>query len=205
MTNYLRIEPRESSQPRVSRRSEHLMHNDLLNDFNERKIRRLHLRKHTRGAAYAEAVVIIPVFIVLFVGILYVRKAMLAKQAVEQQARTCAWLYSANNCEKEGIPDSCKSHLNDDQLTSNAVDQITEGLGKLTGGTVASVVHTILDPVLGAAFGNKTEATISGTVSGAPLLGINPGTTQSKYGLACNIKPSDPMSITEELWDAIGP
>lgn len=56
-------------------------------------------RAHARGAASVEAVVVLPVFLILFISLFYVRDQVLARQATQEQARTCAWLYSANNCE----------------------------------------------------------------------------------------------------------
>jgi hypothetical protein len=56
-------------------------------------------RIRRRGAASAEAVVVLPIFIVLFISLFYVRDQVLAKQAAQERARTCAWLYSWNNCE----------------------------------------------------------------------------------------------------------
>src|SRR6185436_2807630 len=108
-----------------------------------------------RGAASVETVVVLPVFILIFISLFYVRDQVLTKQAAQERARTCAWLYSWNNCEfnDDVMPAECKDVVAPGPMLGQASADVTQ---KLVGdGVVADVVKKMLDPVLEAAFGRS--------------------------------------------------
>ncbi len=66
-------------------------------------------RRTQRGAAGVEAVVILPFFVLLFLGLFFLREAFLEKQRLQAKARTCAWLYSQNGCNV--VPPGCFNEM----------------------------------------------------------------------------------------------
>ena len=154
-----------------------------------------------------EAIVVLPVFILVFISLLYVRDQAVRKQAAEMHARSCAWLYSANNCEE--IPAGC-----DDVLTSNdgvSEDEVSSALGdaadRLTegGGVVESVVEPLIMPALQAAFGRSLDATTSRDVARPGIYGGGMKTVTGRYHLVCNLKHKDPEDVVEDAWRLIRP
>src|SRR3954467_2633041 len=66
-------------------------------------------RRCARGTASVEAAVALPFFVLVLSGIWFVRDRQLAIQSAENQARSCAWQYSANDCSE--VPKGCEGVL----------------------------------------------------------------------------------------------
>ena len=63
------------------------------------------LLEDTRGAAYTEVVLMMPVFISLFVGIGFFHQYYSARMDAATEARRCAWAYANGGC--EDVPPGC--------------------------------------------------------------------------------------------------
>lgn len=66
----------------------------------------MHLFRDTRGLATVEAAVVLPVFIIIFAGLVYMHRLYSAKLEGMVDARECAWAYANGGC--ESVPPRCK-------------------------------------------------------------------------------------------------
>jgi hypothetical protein len=158
-----------------------------------------------RGAASAEAVIVLPIFLVLFISIFYVRDQVLAKQAAQESARTCAWLYSWNNCQFDAtlMPAECKDAATEVPIGADAAKAVTQ---KLTGdGFFNDIVTGMLDEALRAAFGRATDVKISRQVAKPALYGGKTQTLSGEYHLACNLKPTTAPEVAKDAWSRVSP
>jgi hypothetical protein len=55
-----------------------------------------------RGAAFAESLIMLPVFMIIFFGVMYLKDSVVAAEVNLSRARDCAWEYSNNACPKGG-------------------------------------------------------------------------------------------------------
>jgi len=163
---------------------------------NETRTRKTRL---SRGAASVEAVIVLPVLIILFVSVFYVRNQVLARQAAERQARTCAWAYSMNNC--SAVPPGCSA-----QIVSAAGPlggKIEGKLSKASGGIAGPVVNDVLDPVLRAAFGKALDAKSQVPYERPAIYGGGTQTASGGYHLACNLTTETLEYVGKDAWDAL--
>ncbi|MFI5308870.1 MAG: TadE/TadG family type IV pilus assembly protein [Polyangiales bacterium] len=67
-------------------------------------------RPHRRseGTAMVEAVIMLPVLAMLFLGVGLVRSRALAREQALLEARRCAWDYALAGCDPQHVPASCK-------------------------------------------------------------------------------------------------
>jgi len=157
-----------------------------------------------RGAASVEAVVILPVLIILFVSVTYIRNQVLAQQAADNKARSCAWAYSANNC--EAVPAGCEELVKPVTAGTGVASKVSDALSSSAGWigpVIKPVIEAVLDPVLENVFGRALEAN---TVVAFERPGLFGGGTQSargKYRLACNIKPETAPEVAKDAWNAL--
>jgi len=172
-------------------------------------------RKAKRGAASVEAVIALPVFVIIFLGLFYVRDQAIAKQQAEQQARTCAWLWSAQDCEG-AIPAGCEGVLHEANAPDVAppdlkraldrqLDRVKHGDSVSAGDAVMSIIGPTLGNALEAAFGNATEATTTRQVTRSRLFGPGQKTVTGQYRLACNLHPTTLPQVAEDAWSKITP
>lgn len=174
-------------------------------------------RRAQRGAAAVEAVIVLPVFVIVLLGLFYVRDQAIATQQAEQQARSCAWLWAAQACEGP-IPAGCEGKgllTRDDAPDMPPPDlqgQLDEQLGRIEQGRDVSggdVVMGIVGPTLGnaleAAFGNATVAKTSRQVSHSPLFGPGQKTVNGRYRMACNLHPTALEEVAKNAWNKLTP
>ncbi len=175
-----------------------------------------------RGVATVEAVVVLPVFVIIFISLFYVRDIAVAKQAAEEHARTCAWLYSAQDCEG-AVPAGCDDVLTDapapsviapdvDKAFHDGLDALEQGAkdgkapssakgGKLVSGAIAPLVGSALE----AAFGRAIDANTDHPVTRPALFGGGQRAIQGRYHLACNLHPTTPGEVAKDAWLKIRP
>ena len=152
-----------------------------------------------RGAASVEAVVVLPVLIILFVSVFYVAGQVLGQQAAERQARACAWAYSMNNC--TSVPAGCDATL------VSAAAPLTKGLedalSKAGAGIAAPVVSSVLRPFLDLAFGQALDAKTEVIYERPALYGGGTQSTHGGYHLACNLQPETLVDVAKDAWNAL--
>jgi hypothetical protein len=161
-------------------------------------------RWRTRGTASVEAVVALPVFVILFVGLLYVTHVAEAQQSVEMTARTCAWLYSAKNCNE--IPPGCEGYLHAGTASAKEaapVDTALQSHG--SSGVVPGIVAGLLEPAIQAAFGRSLDASVPTTSDRPGLFGGGKVTVTGSYHLACNLTPMTLGDVAKDAWSRLWP
>ena len=152
-----------------------------------------------RGAASVEAVVVLPVFVILFVSLIFVQRQALARRSAELKARTCAWQYSMNNCSQ--VPPGCDDILDAQQGEARIPDEITEALGDGPVGAVGRTITTFLQPMLDAAFGRAVTATTEQSFPRPRLYGGETGVEHGRYHLACNLERKELLDVAKDTWD----
>ncbi len=164
-------------------------------------------RKRLRGVASVEAVIALPVFVILFVGIVYLGKRATVRFDVEQQARNCAFRYSANNCGT--VPSDCIGIVSIGTTSgSDAVERaLAGGTSKLgtVGSTIGDVIDAILTRGLEVLEGRTLLATATTNVARPPLFGGKSVTIGREYALPCNLTPEDPESVAKDAWHIFKP
>lgn len=173
-------------------------------------------RSSTRGAASVEAVIVLPLFVILFVGIFWIRDRQEAKLIADQEARRCAWTYSALGCDDSKIPPGCVMRDANLQLdgdlsipyesVSTSVSSLATNRGDLGLGNF--VKNLILDNVvarLGEALTHNTEATAALERERPDLFGGGQAIVSGKYRLACNLKSHTPDSLLDAAWKKLMP
>ena len=171
--------------------------------------RQLRVRGGRRGTATVEAVVALPFFILVLSGIWFVRDRQLAIQSAENQARSCAWQYSASDCTE--IPKGCegvlapgtapRANTKVDDVLNDAKSAVLAGGD--TKGVIEKVATQILGPAIDALFGNFVEASTQRQVNRPGILGGGQTVVGGKYHLACNLHPTTPTQVVSDAWDKI--
>ena len=154
-----------------------------------------------RGVATVEAVIVLPVFVILFVSVFYVRSQVLARQASESKARTCAWAYSMNNCNT--VPPGCEGLVKVVRESGPVADKVSQAASKATGGLAGPVVHQVLSPALDAAFGRSLDSNTQQSYERPPLYGGGTQSASGSYHLACNLTPETPLDVAKDAWNTL--
>ena len=156
-------------------------------------------RARARGTASVEALVALPVLLLLFVSVFYVRDDAVALQAAANQARSCAWLYSANNC--ESIPPAC----GDSAVTVGTAGDPPVELPTDIGGPIGTAVTGLLDGALAAAFGRALDVRSQKSFQMPRVYGGGTKVVHRSYHLACNLGEVTAETIVEDAWDIVYP
>jgi len=184
-------------------------------------------RRQSRGAASIEAVIVLPVFVILFVGIFFVRDLHASKLRADEQARRCAWLYSAAGCEGPA-PDGCNmspaSPVYDDFLSSiksnvetmannaretrsngGSVKDVSSGLEHDIKQILFKIVNTQVLARLGSVLTSSYEADRALERERPNLFGGGVTEIHGRYRLACNLKHTTPEEVVRNAWSKVIP
>lgn len=183
---------------------------------NSRVATHLAQRVYLRGAASIEALAALPVFILLFVSVLYVRDQAVTKQDVEMRARTCAWLYSANNC--SDVPAGCEGVVREASGSGGPIGDVGEALTDAQktiqnqgfGGAIATIVGRLIAPALEEAFGRSLDVHVEDKIARPRLYWEDKdvpetNTLTGRYHLPCNLRPTTSKDVALEAWKILHP
>lgn len=168
-------------------------------------------RQVTRGAASVEAVVALPVFVILFVGMFFVRDLAVTKLLADEEARRCAWLYSANGC--KDTPPGCKDVLSEGRhgsISPKLETAIQDGRAALTNGVdgqaaVARIIENLVGEALLQAFTRSLDAKKTVERDRPGLFGGGKSQVTGKYRLACNLQAQESEDIVGAAWHQFRP
>jgi hypothetical protein len=166
-------------------------------------------RRGARGTASVEAAVALPLFVLVLSGIWFVRDRQLAIQSAENQARSCAWQYSANDC--SDVPKGCEGVLSPGTAprANTKVDDVLNDAKStvLAGGDSKGVIETVatklLGPAIDALFGRFVDGSTERQLARPAILGGGQTVVSGKYHLACNLQPTTPTQVVEDAWAKI--
>jgi hypothetical protein len=159
-----------------------------------------------RGVATVEAVVALPVLVLLFVAIFFFRDLSGARHEAAARVRSCAWLYSAGNC--TAVPAGCEGVLTDVSAVGDAAMSIPMPALSESGASnrqVNGIVDGLLDKALLSLFGSGANAHATKDFPRPPLLGGGIMRASSNYHLACNLAPTTPAQVVRDAWDIWSP
>ncbi|MFW5875983.1 MAG: TadE/TadG family type IV pilus assembly protein [Myxococcota bacterium] len=161
----------------------------------------------TRGSAYVEAVIMLPVLVVLFGAMVYVRKAYVERQARLVAARSCAWQYANDGCEGDP-PDECRVAGETDMGDQGGTRQEDsgddmEGVLSSPGSDPSALDRLTEFPVLGevfqTVFGKAVAVESTGEVERPEVLGGQTQSIAGGYYVMCNDKNKDAGELVKEL------
>ena len=161
-------------------------------------------QQRQRGAASVEAVIVLPVLLLVLSGLLYARDCLLEQQRAESRARSCAWLYSANGCQQ--VPVGCETILNAGPLTtpgslSALGEELANARGKLPPDPLLDhVFDHVLKHGVGELFGSAARAEAHATVERPRVLGGGTSSNDRTYVVACNLTPLEPLDVAKTAW-----
>jgi hypothetical protein len=163
-----------------------------------------------------EAVVALPVFVVVFVSLVYVRDGYIARQAANLRSRECAWLYSASGC--ESVPPGCEGLVSIERKSVPVGDALKGALGNAAqgaaeavvidnsgfSGVLAVVLREFLTPLLGRLFEENALAQGRARLSAPALYGGDDFWVRGRVGLACNlVVPRTPGDVAAQVFGEI--
>lgn len=181
-------------------------------------------RRGSRGTASVEAVIALPVFVVIFVGLFYLRDLTAARLAADQEVRRCSWQYALReNC--KNVPEGCggvvgdphhgelmpdvEGVMNDLTNTMGSVGVSCSSSGCSVGGKAFEKVKRVLQnfvlSYLSQAVSVRIDANKSVELARPPLFGGGVGAVNGAYGIACNIQPKTEDDVIQLLWNEFGP
>jgi len=158
-----------------------------------------------------EAVIVIPVLILLWVSLYYAGGLVLTQQKMEVAARSCAWLYSANNC--TAVPAGCEDLLANTHSASvppEVSDTLQHGgdaaiNGSDAKGIVGEIIGELVLAPLVAAFTSSVDAKVEQPVQQPVAYGEGVKVVTGRYHLACNLAHDTPEDMADRAWSALVP
>lgn len=158
------------------------------------KARRKRLR--TRGAAMVEGTIMVPVFIILWVGVVYLQQLYAARGLARMEARRCAFEHAMSGC--DGTPESCSAAPNVSTEQVATADKIVTHAR--TGTDDFDPFQKV--PVLGDAFrmlfGTTTGSTVEKRVP-FPFNDQLAGVARGQVVLLCNSKPATVFELAKQV------
>jgi hypothetical protein len=157
-----------------------------------------------------EAVIVIPVLLLLWISLYYLADQFASRQSAAMTARSCAWLYSANNCET--VPPGCGDFLKESrgsaEVSPDVSDALKEGAdaalhGADAKGFVGAVVSNLVAGPLMAAFTRSVDAKVTREVQQPAVYGGGVKQVTGRYHLACNLEPTTPEKMAQDAWDSL--
>lgn len=153
--------------------------------------KRRSLLRNERGAAYAEAVVMIPTFIIIWASILFISDYYEAGMNMTTRLRHCLWRYATDSC-KGAKPATCREG-GDSQPDDGNFSAI---------GSITNQFQTTSGPMLPkeASFSAQTSVTLPEALGGSSK------TLQAKRSIVCNEerKDLDIVSVFGEAAQMLG-
>lgn len=167
-------------------------------------------RRQQRGVAMLEAVIVIPVLLLLWVSLYYLADQFISRQSAAMTARSCAWLYSANNCRE--VPAGCGDFLQESRGSAEVSPDVNDALedgaeealqGGDAKGIVGAVVGKLVAGPLMEAFTRSVDATVTKDVQQPAAYGGGVKKVAGRYHLACNLEPTTPEQMAQDAWSSL--
>lgn len=164
--------------------------------------RPLTLRAQRRGTAMVEAMLVIPVLIIVLAGAAYLRELSVARASARLAARACAWQSAMRGCEGDAsaacatpLPSHDDTRLPDIAATARAQ----------AGGQVDPFGEfPILGEAFAALFGRSTRATATASVP-FPFDRERVGVASSEAVVQCNSMPTGVLDVASKWLEEVLP
>lgn len=148
------------------------------------------LLRDTRGAAYTEVVLMMPVFISLFAGVGFFHQYYTARMDAGTEARRCAWAYANGGCEQ--VPAGCAGVVGgsggaERRLSDSAVQgQVDEARGNVSQMEREMPLPGAATRIYEAILGSSTTASASEPVTMPDWVGGGTRQARCGYTVVCN-------------------
>lgn len=167
----------------------------------------------TRGAAMIEATIMLPVFIIVLAAVLYFHRAYSAKLQSNVKARSCAWRYSVDGCQRSEMPKECNIEYVTDGYTAigdvvssdDFEDNVEASESRSTGDTARQGIagaNRIALAFLGLREGIVAQPTSD--VQRPSLLGGGLRRIGSDYSVMCNEREMKFLEILKYSYCGVG-
>jgi hypothetical protein len=142
-----------------------------------------------------EALLVVPILIIVLTGATYLRELYLARASTRLTARACAWQMAMRGCEG-GAPASCTT-----SASTPATDDLptipTTAKSEVGGNVDPFSEFPILGEAFAALFGTSTRATAAAQVP-FPFDERRVGVASSETTVACNSLPKSVLEMAEQ-------
>lgn len=155
-------------------------------------------RMRRAGAAYVEALIILPIFILCWVGLFFSLNRFSKTQHMQMKARQCLWTYAYRGCQNAAA--ECEGAQPKENRGFFGVGADNDKLGGIER------IGGILDGILSAVFGGGGELSPSAKVSRPSLLGgghVEYGGDAHRQYFMCNPKEFNPMDILVQTFESV--
>lgn len=167
-------------------------------------LRRTH---RSRGTATVEAVIALPVLLLILFSVLYAQSLQVARQRALVEARRCAWKYAIDGCGRApaGCPSLGKAgEVSGSGAAARDIDRQLQPLRRQTKKTQSFLESLSNVPVLGSAieglFGEKARAIAVREVDRPAPYGGGKAAVQGEIVVTCNTRPQSRETMIEELF-----
>ncbi|MBK8169934.1 MAG: pilus assembly protein [Sandaracinaceae bacterium] len=147
-----------------------------------------------RGAAMVEAAILLPIFILIFGGVMYTSRSFETAVKQQAQARHCAWAYAKNACDGDQ-PAGCTFTEGSDMDSS-----VVAGNQDVQA---ADDENNFFTKIVDLIAGKSTTAAAQSTVTAPNVFGGGQNTIERKNALSCNEKIRHTFGqALEAAWDS---
>jgi hypothetical protein len=148
----------------------------------------------TTGAVFAEAVIMLPFFIIVWGLIIYVHDYYSRRITLGQQSKSCSWQYSNDGCQR--MPAGCE-RFSVRAAGDFSADELPDGGGSaLQQFANLPIVRGILTLVLG----KNAVVDASAEVAKPGVLGGGRAPMRSRHSVMCNEIPRTPGDIARDAF-----
>lgn len=141
-----------------------------------------------RGATTIEAILVLTLFLLLWVGVSYVGRLYDGKLKTRADARLCAWKISLSACVE--IPSECEARTEEAPNTKGSDKLRSSREDATSGDDSAKEFDEALDTEIDGLFKKRISASSNREVRGAAHIDQENVTISSEYSLPCNSKPT---------------
>ncbi len=172
-----------------------------------RQTQRKTLHADEKGAAYTEAVVMLPVYILVFALFYMVHDSAIAKTISMSESRQAGWAAAFSDCgggDESGCP-SCSATAEgfptDDGTAMGSLRGAVSDIGGegIVGGALSGVLGSLLDGL----FGGQVTRYGNASYDRPAYLGGGTVDVSSGYTMVCNPERQTIGSILGDVWDGI--
>lgn len=184
----------------------------------KRLVKAMPRRARERAAASVEAVVALPVLILLLFGVMYVASSATARHDAEGLARTCAWKYAQSGCHVRDVIrefPQCESValasvgakyapvFTDDMLKKGLREGFSSGLDGVYRELLSEFLMRALKDLALKAMSREGVAKRTFQVKREGLSGAAFESLQARYQLPCNVASSSPTTLVTDFFKAL--
>ncbi|MBP6832429.1 MAG: hypothetical protein KA978_16705 [Deltaproteobacteria bacterium] len=168
-----------------------------MNATTTRQPRRRRRHHASRGAAYAETVVMLPFFVAVFSCMMFVHKAWSTKLYTMQQNRHCVVSYAFEACQRP-LPGCSQVRVGADTAA---------GAGERPGAlnSLQSMLGGAGSALLGGFFGQTASGRLTRPVNRPTLLGGGSLNALAGNSMACNTVRTTPADVARQLFCTVIP